>query len=384
MKRARFSDGCYNFVPAMAEAIVRVNEYARSVEKGEVMSDSNIVPVQSTGPLTIAEMQTRSRLITAAMKGIMQEGQHYGKIPGCGDKPALLKSGAEKLLQLFQLRAIIDAQRDIDIIEMPNGHREYRITCHILSGDGMEWGTGLGECSTMESKYRFRWDNTGQEVPGKYWKSRDPEVLGGPQFVARKSGGSWMIYQKVEHDNPADYFNTVLKMAKKRALVDGTITATSASDMFTQDIEETVTVEPVVVTKETPKAEPVERLDDATSYDGSHEGGAPQAPKYTKYTPKPKGDIYEMPGVMIREMRYKKGQTGTKPWTVHFIVIDDANGTTFATYDEALAETAQLAKENGIMVDLTYTREAKGLKLQSITDSPNSSGSDTELEDTDA
>lgn len=330
------------------------------------MTDS-IVPVQSSGPLTIAEMQTRSRLITAAMKGIMQEGQHYGKIPGCGDKPALLKSGAEKLLQLFQLRAIIDPQRDIDIIEMTGGHREYRITCHILSGDGMEWGTGLGECSTMESKYRFRWDNTGLPVPPKYWESRDPELLGGPQFVARKSGQSWLIFQKVEHDNPADYFNTVLKMAKKRALVDGTITATSASDMFTQDIEETVTVEAVPAPRETPKAEPEERRAEQQSY-----------------TTKPNLETLAMFGVLIKDLRSKTGKTGNKSWTVHFITINDPASTTFATYDEGLVETAQLAKDNGILVDLTYTKEAKGLKLQSITEMPMSSGSDEELEDTDA
>jgi hypothetical protein len=43
---------------------------------------------------------------------------------------------------------------------------------------------------------------------------------------------------KVEHDNPADYYNTVLKMAKKRAHVDAVLTATAASDIFTQDVED--------------------------------------------------------------------------------------------------------------------------------------------------
>ncbi|WP_418719751.1 hypothetical protein [Bilophila wadsworthia] len=43
---------------------------------------------------------------------------------------------------------------------------------------------------------------------------------------------------RVEHDNPADYYNTCLKMAKKRALVDAVLTCTAASDIFTQDIED--------------------------------------------------------------------------------------------------------------------------------------------------
>jgi hypothetical protein len=42
----------------------------------------------------------------------------------------------------------------------------------------------------------------------------------------------------VEHDNPADYYNTVLKIGKKRAQVDGILTVTAASDIFTQDIED--------------------------------------------------------------------------------------------------------------------------------------------------
>jgi ribosomal protein L12E/L44/L45/RPP1/RPP2 len=45
---------------------------------------------------------------------------------------------------------------------------------------------------------------------------------------------------KVENDNPADVYNTVLKMAKKRAQVDATLTATGTSDLLTQDIEEMV------------------------------------------------------------------------------------------------------------------------------------------------
>jgi hypothetical protein len=37
---------------------------------------------------------------------------------------------------------------------------------------------------------------------------------------------------------PADVANTVLKMAKKRAQIDLTLTATAASDIFTQDVED--------------------------------------------------------------------------------------------------------------------------------------------------
>jgi hypothetical protein len=43
---------------------------------------------------------------------------------------------------------------------------------------------------------------------------------------------------RVENADLADTYNTVLKMAKKRALVDATLTATAASDIFNQDLED--------------------------------------------------------------------------------------------------------------------------------------------------
>ena len=103
----------------------------------------------------------------------------------------------------------------------------------------------------MEAKYRFRQgaaEPTDNPVPRVYWDLRgeDPskaqELIGGKGFTVKKvDGKGWMIAkggEKVENDNPADNYNTVLKMAKKRALVDAVLTATAASDIFTQDLED--------------------------------------------------------------------------------------------------------------------------------------------------
>ncbi|MCK5580885.1 MAG: hypothetical protein KAJ18_06390, partial [Candidatus Omnitrophica bacterium] len=100
-------------------------------------------------------------------------------------------------------------------------------------------------CSTMEGKYRFRTGDvsfTGKPVPKEYWNDRDVKLIGGKGHSVKKNeDGKWEIVtagEKVEHDNPADYYNTVLKMGKKRAMVDAVLTVTAASDIFTQDIEE--------------------------------------------------------------------------------------------------------------------------------------------------
>ena len=56
-----------------------------------------------------------------------------------------------------------------------------------------------------------------------------------------KDGDASIEQQKVgriENEDIADVWNTVKKMAKKRAHVDVTLTVTAASDIFTQDIED--------------------------------------------------------------------------------------------------------------------------------------------------
>ena len=190
-------------------------------------------------------------LIQEVMKEVMKVDVHYGLVPGCGKKPTLLKPGAEKLSMTFHLRPIIDNARDINIEDMGNGHRDIRVYCHVLNMDGVELATGVGSCSTMESKYRYRGGEKeciNKPVPTEYWnlknagKIEDAKALiGGPGFGVGKFDGAWQICvmgEKMENPDIADVWNTVLKIAKKRAYVDGILSATAASDIFTQDIED--------------------------------------------------------------------------------------------------------------------------------------------------
>ncbi len=191
--------------------------------------------VQQANAYSAADVLQQVGLIQDVMRAAMKDGEHYGTIPGCGDKKTLKKPGAEKLGLTFRLAP----EYQIETNDLPNGHREHRITCtlrHITTG--RQWGQGVGSCTSMESKYRFRMDDTGRPVPAKYWDTRDRSLLGGDRYVPKKKDGKWVILERVEHDNPADYFNTVLKIAKKRAHVDAILTATAASDIFTQDAED--------------------------------------------------------------------------------------------------------------------------------------------------
>jgi hypothetical protein len=190
------------------------------------------------------------------MSDLMQDGEHYGVIPGTGDKPSLLKPGAEKLCFAFRLEPRYEVtRREIERDDVPAGHREYEVLCtlyHIESGK--RFGQGVGLCSTMESKYRYRKDDraTGVSVPQTYWDNRqtsilrsaldqaDVDVPDDASIGTTKENGSWQISIRTKSENPdiADVYNTVLKMAKKRAHVDAVLTATAASDIFTQDVED--------------------------------------------------------------------------------------------------------------------------------------------------
>ena len=151
--------------------------------------------------LSISQLGERVKLIHDVLIKAMKENTHYGKVPGCGNKCVLLKPGADMLAMMFKLVP----QYKIERTDMDGGHREFDVTCTMYSGTGEMLGQGVGSASTMEKKYRYRKDEKGN---------------------------------KVENEDIADVYNTVLKMAKKRAHVDATLTVTGAADIFTQDLIE--------------------------------------------------------------------------------------------------------------------------------------------------
>jgi hypothetical protein len=195
--------------------------------------------------LGVSEILAQVKLIQDVMKSVMHEGEHFGKVPGCGDKKVLLQPGAQKLTMTFRLCP----EYEIQETDLPRGHKEYRVICTLKSmASGSFVGQGVGCCSSMESKYRWRGGARKCPQCGSEAIIKGKKEYGGGWLCFAKRGGcgaKWddgaqeiesQEIEKVENDNPADTFNTVLKMAKKRAFVDATITATAASDIFTQDV----------------------------------------------------------------------------------------------------------------------------------------------------
>ena len=208
------------------------------------MSDNELAVRGSITGLTVQEAIDQTLLIQSVMKDLMKEDEHYGVIPGCRNKPSLFKAGAEKLCFLFRLAP----RFDITMRDLPDGHREYEVITELTHiPTGTVWGQGVGLCTTMESKYRYRNQTAELACPtcGKDLRrsKNKPEW-----YCWQKLGGCGATYpldqfevkapEKIENPDIADTYNTVLKMAKKRSQVDGILTTTAASDLFTQDIED--------------------------------------------------------------------------------------------------------------------------------------------------
>lgn len=210
----------------------------------------------------------RDRLVEI-MKEVMKKDVHYGTIPGT-NKPSLYKPGAERILMTFGLSAGKEEEWPIQDLSSDT-ERRFRLMVpiyHRLSGAYL--GFGVGECSSAEDKYAWRGVVCDQE-----FDEADPDDRR-EKWKYSKSGKPYKVKQV--RTNPADIANTVLKMAKKRALIDGALTTTGASEVFTQDVEDM----------------PAEYLGSRESASAQHRQNAPSVPRTPKYGPEPDVPITEV------------------------------------------------------------------------------------------
>lgn len=181
---------------------------------------------QAQDRMAVADIMSHVAMVQTVMRNVMKENVHYGRIPGAGDKPTLLKAGAELLCMTFR----VADKYMVEDLSTPDMIR-YRVTCigeHQASG--MVLGSGLGEASSSEEKYKWR-----KSVCDEEWNDAPPNMRRS-KYAKAKGGGFYV--QKQVRTEPADLANTVLKMANKRAKIAMTLNVTAASDMFSQDLED--------------------------------------------------------------------------------------------------------------------------------------------------
>lgn len=175
---------------------------------------------------TPEQVNHQVQVIQHVMKKVMKEGEHYGKIPGCGDKPTLLKPGAEKLCVTFRLAPDYE---EVSVTEEKD-FISYRIKCKLIhQTTGKLIATGLGTCNSREKKYFTR-----MVYPNKATEEERATAI--RTETRRGRNGEYDVL--IIPQNPWDVQNTLYKMAAKRAQTAATLSAVGASDIFTQDIED--------------------------------------------------------------------------------------------------------------------------------------------------
>lgn len=189
-----------------------------------------IVELPQMPIMSVAEMTDRINAIQMVTRNKMIEGVHYGIIPGT-KKPTLYKAGSEMLLVMFQIGPLVD------VLDLCGPDRiKYRVTTTgVHTPSGRSIGQGIGECSSGEEKYM--WRNAICEEEFEATPDARRRIKWARSWNDRKGG--WEVYQTQQvRTVPDDLGNTVLKMAKKRAQIDMTLTALGVSDLFNQDIED--------------------------------------------------------------------------------------------------------------------------------------------------
>jgi len=126
------------------------------------------------------EAMNRNALIKRAVDEMLKDGVDYGKIKGF-HKSTLLKPGAEKLCDIFGFAKLVNiVNRNED---WEKGVFAYEVKVTLISKQtGTIEAEGIGSCNSKEQTY-------------------------------------------IKQD-PYNVVNTILKMAKKRALIDAVLTAT--------------------------------------------------------------------------------------------------------------------------------------------------------------
>lgn len=142
--------------------------------------------------ISLEEVEERMNLLQEFIKNHMKKGEDYGEIPGI-TKPTLLKSGAEKLCDVYGFSKLVEVKNRVEDWEKGFFHYEVEVSL-INKKTGLIEAQGVGSCNSKERKYRYQ----------------DAYTI----------------------------VNTILKMAKKRALVDAVLSATRSSGIFTQDVED--------------------------------------------------------------------------------------------------------------------------------------------------
>lgn len=297
----KFSDWKYDLGLASrkVELYFKSQENPNTAIDGEYIQRISTPSVDTVKDLTIFDpnksinyVRSSSDLIRTMLKDsiLIPEGKDqnghtipgdYGSIAG-SQKPALFKSGAEKLCAAFSLSPTFESLTD-SVSDWSSPFFYFHYKCKLYKIGSMDFiSESNGSCNSKEDKYGWRWvsfdkltskykssieeletrigkisefdfaidkaETTGQYgKPEKYWQDFRDAINNGIAMQVKKKSAKGKEFTAYEIDtttyripNPDVYsiVNTIDKMAQKRALVAACLIGTAASLFFTQDIED--------------------------------------------------------------------------------------------------------------------------------------------------
>lgn len=177
--------------------------------------------------LSLAEAKIRQEKLQQFVSEFLKVGVDYGRIGGA-DKPTLLKPGAEKLCEIFGFTKLVEIVSQAEDWTIPCF--AYIVKVRLVSKiNGLIEAEGVGAANSREQRFS-------------------------------------------EHD-AFSMQNTLIKMAKKRALIDAVLSATCSSGLFTQDLED-------LAPQPSPKSEPAAPTEpeEAAGTDAVHEAHSENPP----------------------------------------------------------------------------------------------------------
>ncbi len=232
------------------------------IEAGQLVAKAS--PMDALALMSDQEFEQRLQSLKLAQKRmeriqkeLMTEKVDYGIIPGTGDKPTLLKPGAEKLCKFHHL---VPTFHQVTILGdgMRTPHLRVLTTCslHYETEDGPIVAQGMGAANSWEKKYRYR--NGQRRCPtcgaATIFRSKFPDKNTGKKgwYCFDKKGGCGAQFDEddpdiaeqqqgeIENPDPFDGENTYAKISAKRAQTDATLRATATSGIWSQDLEDMV------------------------------------------------------------------------------------------------------------------------------------------------
>ena len=316
-----------------------------TIEGGQLARYS---PMDALATMSDAEFEQRLSGLKKAQermarihRDIMERDTHYGVIPGTGNKPTLLKPGAELLCKLHHLVPTFD-QRTIIGDGTTAPHIRVLTTCslHYETEDGPVVAQGVGASNSWEKKYRYRDAQRACPSCGAAAIIKGKAEYGGGWLCWAKKGGCGakfsendpaIVGQQVgqtENPDPYDGENTLEKMSAKRGQTDATLRATATSGLFSQDQEEAV--EPAA--KPEPKADqPAPAQPKPTPKAAPKATGQPGAEIVVEPSPMPQSHLCAECVRQGRPSTITEHRTDKRLWTA-----DQIAQRTLETYGEKL------------------------------------------------